>query len=191
MENVMKIDSRKLSLGLLFFIMSSTVFSVAGLAEETGKFYTKSNIWYEKPEKILSTNYHKGVMIPIGTEVEVLKSNRKKIEFREVASGTVFKIKLVKKFTNLSPDEFFNRYFSKDNILNSGEFNSLSSAEKEAVKAGRIEKGMSKNAVLLAYGYPPTHRTPSTDQNTWTYWVSRLGNFMVQFENDKVSVSGQ
>jgi hypothetical protein len=187
----MKISFRKLSLGLLFFALCSAGFSVSAPAEETGKFYTKSNIWYEKSEKILSTNYHKGAMIPIGTKVEVLKSNRKKIEFRDSASGTVFKIKLVKKYTDLNPDEFFNRYFSKDNLLNSGEFNSLSPMEKEAVKAGRIEKDMSKAAVLLAYGYPPTHRTPSTDQDTWTYWVSRLGNFLVQFEGGKVTASGR
>ncbi len=56
-----------------------SVFSASGFAAE-GQYYTKINIWYEKPSKIMSTNYHKGAMIPVGTEVEIEKSNAKKIE---------------------------------------------------------------------------------------------------------------
>ena len=161
-------------------------FSAASLAAEAGQYYTRTNIWYERSDKIFSTNYHKGLMIPIGTAVEVLKSDAGSIEFREKSDGAIFKIKLAKKYTNWNADEFFNRYFAKANPLDSAQFSSFSSMEKEAGKAGKIQTGMSKAAVLLAYGYPPTHRTPSTDLDTWTYWDSRYGNFLVQFKDGKV-----
>lgn len=175
---------RKLFSGLLFFGACAALFSGSAMAGQTGKFYTKSNIWYEKPSKILSTNYHKGVMIPIGTEAEVIKSSRKAIQFR--IGGQVYKIQLVKKFTTLSEAEFFDRYFSRDNVLNSSEFTSLTSEEQKAVKEGKIVSGMTKSAVLLSYGYPPTHRTPTTENDTWTYWDSRLQNFLLQFKDGKV-----
>lgn len=180
----MKTLFRNLFLALLL----AASFSLPAFAA-SGKYYTKVNIWYEKPDEILTTNYHKGVMIPLGTEVEVIKSSKKKIEFQ--SGGTVYKIELVKKFADLNEQQLFDRYFSKDNVLKSGEYSSLSSQEKAAVKAGTIEVGMSKPAVLLAYGYPPTHRTPTTEQDTWTYWKSRLGNFLVQFKDGKVISTGK
>ena len=186
----MKKNLRQVFLGVLFLIAGSTAFSTVGFAADPGAYYTKINIWYEKPQKILSTNYHKGTMIPVGSEVEVIKNGRKKIQFREKSSGTVFTIKLIKKFTNLNADEFFGRYFLKDNVLNGTQYNSFSAMEKENIKAGTIKEGMSKEAVLMAYGYPPTHRTSSARENTWVYWKSRLQNFLVQFKDNKVVSTG-
>ena len=40
----------------------------------------------------------------------------------------------------------------------------------EKIKTGTVEKGMSKQEVILAYGYPPPHRTPSINDNTWIYF---------------------
>ncbi len=180
----MKINFRQLCLSMLLIIAGSFIFSSAASAEET--YYTRMNIWYEKPQKILSTNYHKGAILPAGTEVVILKTG-KKIKFRDKAAGTEYRLVLVDDYTNLTKDEFFSRYFSKDNILNSFEYRSFSAQEKENIKNGTIEKGMSKAAVLVAYGYPPTHRTPSTASNVWKFWTSRLLTDDVHFENDRVS----
>ena len=177
---------KKMFLSFLFLAASGLMFSAAGFAEGES-YFTKVNIWYEKPQKILSTNYHKGAMLSVGTEVEIIKSGEEKIKFREKATGSEFRIILVKNFTNLNESEFFSRYFSKENILKDAEYAAFSEAEKEHIKNGTIAEGMSKAATLVAYGYPPTHRTPSTKENVWTYWKSRLGNFMVQFKDDKIS----
>ncbi len=179
---------RNLFFGGLMFAAAG-IFAPAGFAGETGDFYTQVNIWYEKPDNIKSTNYHKGVMIPAGTQVEVLKSG-KNIQFKDKLSGMIFKIEKVKKFTNVSNEELFSRYFSKENILDSNKYRSFSAAEKEAVKMGKIEKGMSRDAVIVAYGYPPTHRTPFLEQESWTYWDSRLINFMILFRDNKVVSKG-
>ena len=171
----------------LFFLLLGTgavAVSQQVFAAE-GAYYTKVNIWYEKPEKILSTNYHKGSMIPVGSEVRVLKSNSKKIEFMD-DKGTKFRIKLVKDYTNLEEQQFFDRYFSKENILNGDQYHSFSNMEKENIKTGTLREGMSKEAVLVAYGYPPTHRTPSTDYDSWVYWKSRMGNFTAMFKDGKL-----
>ena len=34
---------------------------------------------------------------------------------------------------------------------------------------------MSKDAVLMAYGYPPDHKTPKLEDDTWSYWLGRSG----------------
>lgn len=40
----------------------------------------------------------------------------------------------------------------------------------------------------MAYGYPPTIRTPSTDTNIWTYWKNRWVTQIIRFD-DKNKVS--
>lgn len=174
----------RLFFGVLFLLAGASAASA-----EQGKYYSKINMWYEKPEKIMATNYHKGLMIPIGSEVDVLSSSGKKIEFLDKKTGVQFTIRLDRDYMNINETEFFNRYFSKDNILESAEYKSLSSMEKENVRNGTLAAGMSKKAVIMAYGYPPTHRTPSTEANLWYYWRSKMVHFPVQFKDDKL-VSG-
>lgn len=182
----MKTTLRNFFFALLVLLAGNTLFGTAGWAEEGGPYYTRVNIWYEKPEKILSTNYHKGAIIPVGTEVEILKTGDK-ISFVEKSTGSKFKLVLVDKYTDLSKQEFFDRYFSKENILQSKEFTAFSDMEKKNIEDGQIDEGMSKEATLIAYGYPPSHRTPSTNSNTWTYWESRLITSMVQFKDNKIA----
>lgn len=173
----------KIGLGLL-----AAVFFAAGalLAKDGGTYYTNFNIWYEKPMKILSTNYHKGAMLPIGTEVEILKNKKDEIEFRDKQTGTKFRIVLAEKYTPLSGEEFLNRYFSQENILKSAKYRGFSEMEKENIQSGTLREGMSRDAVIAAYGYPPTHRTPSLKDAVWTYWRSRYVDFMIQFRDGKL-----
>jgi len=50
---------------------------------------------------------------------------------------------------------------------------------------------MSREAVIISYGYPPAHQTPSLESNKWKYWKSRGTNFFVYFDKDgKVSKIG-
>lgn len=59
-------------------------------------------------------------------------------------------------------------------------------AERKNIKNGTIAVGMSKDAVVMAYGYPPSHKTPTLDSNMWTYWRDRFRRVFVYFENGKV-----
>lgn len=49
------------------------------------------NIWVERPDRILSTNYHRGAIIPAGTAVEILRRRGDEIRFR-VDSGAVYEL---------------------------------------------------------------------------------------------------
>ena len=62
-------------------------------------FYTAANIWYENPKKILSTNYHRGTILPVGTKVTVDQVKGKKIRFTD-GSGQQFEIEFVKKHSS-------------------------------------------------------------------------------------------
>jgi hypothetical protein len=57
----------------------------------------------------------------------------------------------------------------------------MSPSEIACVKAGAIKAGVSKACVLVTFGYPPEHVTPSLDNNVWNYWENRFGEVAVTF----------
>ena len=153
-----------------------------------GEYYTTANIWYERPDKILSTNFHKGAIIPIGTKVIIDYYRGTKIKFTEVGTEATYTYLHAKKHSNLDLRQLFDRYFSKEDPMRpGGPFEKLSSLEKKNVKDGTLDVGMSKDAALMAYGYPPTHQTSSISNNVWTYWKARAGRFLVTFRDGKIS----
>ena len=46
---------------------------------------------------------------------------------------------------------------------------------------------MSKDAVIVAIGYPPITETTNLDSNLWVYWSGRYNKFNVHFKDGKVS----
>ena len=46
----------------------------------------------------------------------------------------------------------------------------LSGEEVSTIRKGVLVKGMTKRTVLISYGPPPEHRTPSLELNQWVYW---------------------
>jgi hypothetical protein len=177
----------------------------AATAEDvTGKtFYTAANIWYEKPGPIESTNFHRGVIIPIGTKVKIREmydgsSARNALDntvqehyvrFDDEAGQSyqfVFKRKNAKRGSTIW--DLFQQYFSKDDpMAPGGPFKSLSAEEQQAVIAGEVREGMSRSAVLMAYGYPPGSKTPILDADEWVYWDSRRKLRTVAFEDGQVA----
>lgn len=63
----------------------------------------------------------------------------------------------------------------------------LSAPDRKGIKEGRVSNGMTKKGVRMAWGYPAKHRTPSLDDNVWTYWRNRWVMKSVTFSNGKVT----
>jgi len=164
------------------------------LSEAVGKtVYTRANIWYEiktgsLPVVIYSTNYHKGTMIPRGSKVKITRYDSRGIYFTDEKMKLDFYIEIVAKHTRESAPELFKLYFSaNDPMAFGGEFGRFDGKEKENIKSGTVSEGMRKNAVLAAYGYPPSHMTPSLEANMWTYWENRFRKIVVTFSGDRVA----
>jgi hypothetical protein len=63
----------------------------------------------------------------------------------------------------------------------------LSGTDLKGIKEGRVLTGMTKKGVEIAWGYPAKHRTPSLEDNVWTYWRNRWVMKSVTFSNGKVT----
>lgn len=150
-------------------------------------YFTRANIWFENPQKILSTNYHKGAILPVGTKVKIDRYSRNKIKFTVVDKGPTCTFIHVRKHSTIDLQAFFDRYFSQENPMASGGvFHTFTKDEQENIKNGTIAAGMHRDAVLMAYGYPPSHRTPVLSSDFFTYWLDRFRKVMVTFKDDRI-----
>lgn len=172
---------------VLMFVLALACSSLYAASFSDKTYYTRVNIWYEKPNDILSTNYHRGNILPIGTKVSIHSINNRRIRFTPDGSGQMFTIVNDKQTNTISIDELFNRYFSTERVeIGTGDYFQVTEADRENIKKGIITLGMSKKAVLMAYGYPPTHKTPLLTSDIWYYWYARLHKVNVFFKDDKV-----
>lgn len=169
---------------ILFCVFCIMLFPAVSYSADTGKYYTRCNIWYEDPARIYSTNYHVGTIIPAGTAVDVVGvSERGGIMFND-DNGIQYTMTQVSKHSRIPFSRFFDRYFSESYPV---ELKKLSRAEEDAVKGGYIETGMSKDAVIASYGWPPTHETPGPEADIWKYWYNRFVTKLIYFgKDDKV-----
>ncbi len=130
--------------------------------------YTSHNIWYDNKDEIPQVNYHKGKILPFGTEVKILEATREGVIFQDVTAGDTYRMIFVRKFLIAKTEYYIKNLFTTKNAekLAAG----IKPGILEKIKTGTVEKGMSKQEVILAYGYPPPHRTPSINDNTWIYF---------------------
>lgn len=62
-----------------------------------------------------------------------------------------------------------------------------SPAAREAIKAGKLMKGMTREQVVIAVGHPQTNENPNLDGPYWRYWWSSFGPYYVYWSAGKVS----
>lgn len=145
-------------------------------------YYTQFVIRYEKGTHP-TTNYRRGGSVPVNTPVRLLAIDNKTIEVELNNSGQKLEVKNVEKHTGDDVYRAFDKLFASRKV-DLSKFNRL---EREHIQSGTVADGMTKEAVVVAIGYPPITETASLDSDTWVYWSSRFNRFNVHFKNGKVS----
>jgi len=150
--------------------------------ERVGKiYYTKFSFHHEKG-KHSATNYQRGTLLPINNQVIIKKVSKKVIAFTVSASNESLSVVNNPKHTHSDIDQIFDETFSEKRT----DLSRFSAKEKQNIIDGKIEKGMSKAAVLAAMGNPPGNMEPM-NSNEWTFWKSKFDTMLVTFENGKIS----
>ena len=145
-------------------------------------YYTQFVIRYEKGTH-LTTNYRRGASVPVNSHVRLLNITGKTIEVEVLDSSVLLQIKNVPKHTGDDVFQAFDKLFAIKKVNLSG----FRSVERANIESGNVAKGMSKNAVIVAIGYPPITETMNLKANAWVYWSGRFNKFRVEFKNGKVS----
>jgi len=135
-------------------------------------------------EDINDANYYVGSLVPAGTPVQVQSVSNDSITF--TAAGR----KLTLHHQYGAAQESMRQYIDKVLVADDprARIAGYQPAVQDAIRDGRVERGMTRDQVILALGYPATHRTPSIEGSDWLYWYNRWVTYRVVFGADgKVS----
>lgn len=124
-------------------------------------------------------------IIPVNTPVTITTSGgfRGKQILITTKDGKEINFEFNSRNMQMEPEDYFDLITSPTPVSTKG----LSGIDQKGIREGKAYKGMSKDGVRMALGYPAVHRTPSLDGDTWTYWRNRFTNLVVEFKNGKVA----
>jgi len=180
----------------LFTLFCAASFALTGCAHrlivsevlqspEQASIYTCYNLWYTNPMRMDTLNMLKGDILPFGTEVVITSATDREICFTTVADNRKFRIKFSEDYRMMSPEDYMRELFStrSESDLTVG----VHPLTVEKLKAGIVEKGMTRQEVELAFGPPCAFRTPSPALDTWCFWTEYLVGKRIVFTRDIVS----
>lgn len=152
---------------------------------EQAPIYTKYNLWYTNPMRMDTLNMLKGEILPFGTEVVITSASDSEICFTTVRDKRKFRIKYSNDYRMMSAEDYMRELFSTKNEadLTVG----VRALTIEKLKAGIVEKGMTRQEVELAFGPPCAFRTPSRSLDTWCFWTEYLVGKRIIFTRNVVS----
>ena len=145
------------------------------------QYYTRHCFKYEKGVWP-TTNYWQGTLVPINTQVTVVSLGDKSMELR-LMSGETVKIVNVEKYSKRSMTDIARNLLTPEAVP----VDKFDEATVNAIKGGTLILGMTKEQVVMAHGYPPGHKTPSLDADTWLYWNGRSDVRTILFKGGVLS----
>lgn len=174
--NFNKVLSKALLLifSTLLFGQVLTVHAAQPVVGQT--YYTAYNFMFEKG-KHNATNYWRGELMPLNTKVRVERITAKKMVLS--VNGQEVTIVNAPKRTKKSIEQVADNLLSNRPVSNSGKFS-------KEVKFGEMRLGMTKEQVIKTRGYPPAHKTFSTESDRWIYWSSRFVQRTLIFRNNRL-----
>ncbi|MBU1343525.1 MAG: hypothetical protein KKE44_03110, partial [Proteobacteria bacterium] len=111
------------------------------------------------------------------TQINILPW-RKGFIIKRMDTGQEIKFTFSSKHMAMDKEEYINTLFSTTKISLEG----LSPLDLQGVEQGKALKGMSKQGVMTALGYPSAHMTPSLNEKEWIYWTTRFKTKAVIFD---------
>ena len=188
----------------VMLLLATTAVAETQEAATTGQQYTAFNIWVlsksqRHNQRFINYKVRGSAILPAGTpvfNVEALTSPQgggfistddssfpgPHVAF-ETKDGQRFEILFKGKWhPGKSLEDYKNYLISDKNFEQLTE--GLSEQEIDAIRKGVVIAGMSKRAVLISYGYPPEHKTPSLDDASWLYWLGKTTKKEICFDSE-------
>jgi hypothetical protein len=116
-------------------------------------------------------------VVPAGSAVTIGRS-RSGFTLTPQAEPKEIVFEFKEKHMGMSLDEYLAQITSPQPVA----LDRFSKTDRAGIRAGKAQVGMSKDGVLTALGIPPRHKTPSLDENSWTYWKDKYRTLVVEFD---------
>lgn len=151
--------------------------------------YACCNLRFNQDNDATDANYlyPTGTTIPIGTKVNVVEVGNHYVRLSPLGDSTRYYLELRFGLQRMSPQQYFDSVLLQRDP--SVEIASSSPEIQQAIREARFVTGMTKREAIMARGYPPAHRTPSTDDDVWLYYTTRGFCEQVRFVDGRVATA--
>jgi hypothetical protein len=139
--------------------------------------YTCCNLHYSG-DWVSDLNYSSQTRIPAGTPVKVTDYGR----YRVITEIGGKQIRLGLDYGRR--DETLAQYARKLTVDRDLRFRigSFPPVVQDAIRAGKLLHGMSKEQVVIAVGFPARHETASVNAPVWKFWHTSRASYLVRFD---------
>ena len=137
---------------------------------------------------LYSLNYQGDTVIPVCTPMRIDRVTERSADITDLHSGRRYRYlfdRHMREDIQQHLDLYFGGQCPQSFIQN------LSAVDQQGIREGRALPGMTRQGVIVAIGYPPSHETPNLDLGTWKYWRNRWNTFEVQFSGGHVVAVSQ
>lgn len=142
-------------------------------------YYLRFNLKYER-SKWPVTNYWRGTLLPINTQVRVIGLDGDSMSLDIPSHGTSLKVENISKYSGGDMYAYARKMLSAEPTKLELYDDSL----RQSILSGEPRRGMTKEQVVMTRGIPPKHKTPSLESSRWTYWSSRFVTRTLVFQNN-------
>ncbi len=165
-----------------FFLFTGGVTAFA----KSETVYTKYNIHAQEKGRSIKASYANytnpgegHLIIPRGSKITILKKNRKRFIFKDEKTQKKITFDYHAGRMGMKINDYIALITSPTPVSNKD----LSKIDLKGIKKGKALKGMTREGVKAALGYPAAHRTPSLDDSRWIYWTNRFRTIAVEFDD--------
>ncbi len=148
----------------------------------TAPTYTMINLRVQQGRLVSSIGYQNQSLMPVCTPVQIDRVRGRRIAFTNLTTGQRMRYEV-----HRADREIIDTHLQRVFGTSCPDIAQMSQADLSGIQNGQVYNGMSKAGVLIAVGYPPSHRTPTLDQDVWRFWRTRFNQFEVYFTNGLVS----
>jgi len=151
--------------------------------------YLKVNIHYQDNGKDCKASYANYTdpgaghqILAVNTPVKIKSWKRKGFIIVDAETNREIYFEYHEGRMQMSIDEYLTKITSASKV----DLGKLSDKDRKGIEEGIAINGMTKDGVMMALGYPATHKTPSPDSNRWIYWRNRFGTIAVEFDGNGI-----
>ena len=119
-----------------------------------------------------------GRVIPAGTPVQLVET-RRGVAYVDI-DGKRYRLSNEFGRNAETLEVWLDKVLIKQNPT--AKIDSYPQATKDAIRSGKIARGMTREQVIHALGHPPAHANSLLDKTDWTYNYNRWGRYIVQFD---------
>lgn len=144
-------------------------------------YFMRHCIRYEAGKNWETTNYwtDTSILVPINSKVTLTSLGSKTMQIKVEKTGQAVTIENIQKYSQKDMATIAKAMLTRQEVP----ISNFDEKIQKNIRNGMLILGMTKEQVVMTRGFPPQHKTPSLEVDTWTFWNNRFVTHALVFQD--------